>query len=69
MQIIFESPFFGLFAGSASPRFGVFSESRGRLATSEKKKEVVVTVPDWEEDEKSFWGRTLDAMGLKTTDN
>ena len=34
----------------------------------EKKKEVVVTVPDWEEGKKSLWNRTLNAVGLETTD-
>jgi outer membrane protein assembly factor BamE len=31
---------------------------------SEVKKEVVVTVPDWEEGKKSIWSRTLNAVGL-----
>ena len=30
----------------------------------EVKKEVVVTVPDWEGGKKSFWERTLNAVGL-----
>jgi outer membrane protein assembly factor BamE len=35
---------------------------------AEIKKEVVVTVPDWEEGKKSFWARTLNAVGLETLD-
>jgi len=35
---------------------------------AEIKKEVVVTVPDWEEGKKSFWARTLNAVGLETVD-
>ena len=31
---------------------------------TEEKKEVVVTVPDWEEGEKSLWTRTLEAVGI-----
>lgn len=31
---------------------------------SKEKKEVVVSVPDWEPEEKSLWGKTLDAIGL-----
>jgi len=34
----------------------------------EIKKEVVVTVPDWEEGKKSFWTRTLNAVGIETLD-
>ena len=34
----------------------------------EIKKEVVVTVPDWEEGKKSFWARTLNAVGVETLD-
>jgi outer membrane protein assembly factor BamE len=35
----------------------------------EVKKEVVVTVPDWEPKNKSLWRRSLDALGLETTDD
>lgn len=35
---------------------------------AEIKKEVVVTVPDWEEGKKSFWTRTLNAIGIETLD-
>jgi outer membrane protein assembly factor BamE len=35
---------------------------------TEIKKEVVVTVPDWEEGKKSFWARALSAVGLETLD-
>jgi len=35
---------------------------------AEIKKEVVVTVPDWEEGKKSFWTRTLNAVGIETLD-
>jgi outer membrane protein assembly factor BamE len=35
---------------------------------TEIKKEVVVTVPDWEEGKKSFWARALGALGLETLD-
>lgn len=34
---------------------------------SETKKEVVVTVPDWEPTDKSLFRRALDAVGLETT--
>jgi len=34
-----------------------------------KQKEVVVTVPDWEEGKKSLWTRTLDAIGLEPVSN
>ena len=34
----------------------------------QKPKEVVVTVPDWDGGNKSFWVRTLDAVGLETKD-
>ena len=36
---------------------------------TEEKKEVVVTVPDWEEGKKSFWVRSLNAIGLETKDD
>jgi len=31
---------------------------------TEKKKEVVVTVPDWEPEEKTVFGRLMNAVGL-----
>jgi len=34
-----------------------------------KPKEVVVTVPDWDGGKKSFWVRTLNAVGLETVDD
>jgi len=36
---------------------------------TEVQKEVVVTVPDWDGGSKSFWSRTLNAVGLETTDD
>lgn len=33
------------------------------------KKEVVVTVPDWEPKDRPFWRRSLDAVGFETTDD
>lgn len=35
----------------------------------EVKKEVVVTVPDWEPEHKSLWRRSLDAVGLDTRED
>lgn len=35
----------------------------------EKKKEVVVTVPDWEPQDKSLWQRALGRVGLETGDD
>jgi outer membrane protein assembly factor BamE len=35
----------------------------------EAKKEVVVTVPDWEPERKSLWRRALDGVGLETKDD
>lgn len=36
---------------------------------SEAKKEVVVTVPDWEPQQKSLWRRSLSAIGLEPQDD
>ena len=36
---------------------------------SEPKKEVVVTVPDWEPADKSLWQRALDTVGLETQED
>jgi hypothetical protein len=35
----------------------------------EVKKEVVVTVPDWEPQNKSLWRRSLDAVGFESPDD
>lgn len=35
----------------------------------EKKKEVVITVPDWEPPNKSLWQRALGSVGLDNQDN
>lgn len=35
---------------------------------TEKKKESLVTVPDWEPQEKSLWRKTLDSVGIEPTE-
>jgi len=35
---------------------------------TEKPKEVVVSVPDWEPEAKTLWGKTLDLLGVDDLD-
>ena len=60
LAVFFENDRLVRIAGDMRPR----PESE----RTETKKEVVVTVPDWEEGEKSLWTRTLNAVGVDTED-
>ncbi len=60
LAVFFENDRLVRIAGDMRPR----PESE----RTETKQDVVVTVPDWEEGEKSLWTRTLNAVGVDTED-